>query len=171
VTTEGSSDDVARGGLRVYADYIAEQVALQEARKGSIESRAVFVLTSSGALATLLLGLAAFAGKTDALALSDASEGWLRIAIIAFVVAGMLALGSNIPLAYRSATPSELSAAIDDADDDDEDFATKAVAYNRLTLVENAARINGWKAIVLAFALLAEVAAVVAIARCVWLTL
>ena len=173
MTGERSDVGVAHddGAVDVYAAYVAEQVALQEARKASIESRALVVITSAGALATLLLGLAAFASNGDTIELSDRAQGWLRAAVVAFVIAGVLALVANTPLLYRRVILSELSAAVEEADDDTRSFAVKAVAFNRLALVANAAKLNGWKAFVLMLALLSEVVAVAAIARCIWLML
>ena len=52
-------------GRSVYADYIAEQIARQEERKRSIEARGVTVITTSGRLATLLLGLAALTTREE----------------------------------------------------------------------------------------------------------
>ena len=82
-----------------------------------------------------------------------------------------LALAANVPLFYRRATLADLSEAIESAEEDTEDFAMKVVAYNRLDLVENAARVTEWKALLLVLALGAEVFAVGAITRSVWLTL
>ena len=47
------------GGRSIYADFIKEQLDAQEARKVSLEQRGLAVITTSGALVTLLFGLTA----------------------------------------------------------------------------------------------------------------
>lgn len=157
------------GGLRVYANYIAEQLVLQDARKESLESRGITIITTSGAFATVLLGLASFARGSRTLDLSEAAERPLRAALIAFLVAGLLALLANAPLLYRRPEEDKLEAAITDAGEDDEFYALAAVSYNRLSAFTWAARVNGWKALALALAMGAEIVAIGAIAWTVWL--
>jgi hypothetical protein len=66
MTVSGEPADEA-GGFRLYAGYIAEQLANQEARKKSLEDRAATVITTSGVLATIMLGLTSFAAKQRSL--------------------------------------------------------------------------------------------------------
>ena len=52
-------EDTDPRGRAIYADYIKEQQEAQEARKVSLEQRGLAVITTSGALVTLLFGLTA----------------------------------------------------------------------------------------------------------------
>src|SRR5204863_5652630 len=53
-------------GSSVLLDYLNDQLARQDARKVSLEQRALAVITTSGALVTLLFGLAALSSKRAA---------------------------------------------------------------------------------------------------------
>jgi len=65
-------------GSTIYSDYIAEQVTREDARKASLESRGIGVVTTAGALATLLLGFTTLTKKANhQLLLPHASQGWV----------------------------------------------------------------------------------------------
>ncbi len=89
-------------GTVVYDEFVKDELAVQYVRKTSFEQRGLAVVTTAGALATLLFGLAAFAaaGKTQPLS-ADAKE-LLDMAVVVFEVAAVLALGTNFPLPYNS---------------------------------------------------------------------
>jgi hypothetical protein len=86
----GDDEEVSSRGSTEYANYIAEQVAREDARQKSFEARATSVVTTSGVLATLLLGFAtltkpATGGKSAGrFVLPQASHDWVRWALIAF---------------------------------------------------------------------------------------
>lgn len=46
-------------GTSVYSDFLAGELAAQDARKASFEQRGIAVVTTAGTLVTLLFGLAA----------------------------------------------------------------------------------------------------------------
>jgi hypothetical protein len=169
--SSGSAEPPAdtAGGLRVYADYASEQPALQEQRKVSLEARAVTVITTAGALATVLLALAAFAkGDDKTLAIGGSAAIAIRVALVAFLVAAVLALLVNAPLNYERSEEQKLRDAIRGAADDDAAYALAAVAHNQLDIAAASGGRNQTKAWLLLGAMAFEVVAVGAIAFAVW---
>jgi hypothetical protein len=58
VTTKGPRENA------IWVDFVEEQLAVEEARKSSLESRGVAAITASGALATILLGFVTLTKKS-----------------------------------------------------------------------------------------------------------
>jgi hypothetical protein len=78
----------------VYADYVKEQLAQEYDRRASLDTRLAAVVSTSGVLTTLLVGLSAFSRGTEA-AKSSLGGAVLIAAILgvlAFVVAAVLAI-------------------------------------------------------------------------------
>ena len=63
--TRGDSATKEPKGRAVYGEYIKEQLNAQEARKNSLEQRGLAVITTSGALVTLLFGLTALTCRSE----------------------------------------------------------------------------------------------------------
>src|SRR4051812_49050206 len=90
-------------GAPVYADYIAEQVVREDARKESVERRGLAVVTTSGALATLLFALAALSTKANDFHLSGWSEFFLALAVVALSwQPGSLSQRTSLSITRRS---------------------------------------------------------------------
>lgn len=83
---------------------IEDQLAEERATKSSLEARAIGVITSSGALATLLFALAALVTKPANYAPAEA----IRILLVATLAAFMVAIIQAI-LASRPGTYQEVS--------------------------------------------------------------
>jgi uncharacterized integral membrane protein len=148
----------------VYAAYIATQVDRQEERKKSLESRGVTVITTSGALATLLLGLTAIAMKAaSTFELPKDARLPLAVALGAFVLAAILAIFTNFPRNYEEARLVGLRKLIDESWADTEADALAKVAKNQLKVLERAKSIHAEKAWALVLAIAAEAVAVFAL--------
>ncbi len=91
---------MAGSGADVYLDYMKSLLATEEARKTSFESRGVTVITTSGTLATLLFGLVAVVTGASTFVLPPRSHGYLVAAVIAFAVAVLLGIITNMPILY-----------------------------------------------------------------------
>lgn len=132
---EGSEPQPAdeAGGFRLYANYISEQLANQEARKKSLEDRGSSVITTSGALATILLGLTSFAAGKTSLEITGDARRAVILALILFVVAALLALATNVPLFYRKPRDEKLRLLIENRWHDSESAAAEAISRNRVT--------------------------------------
>jgi hypothetical protein len=149
----------------VYAAYIAEQIAREEDRKKSIEARGVTVITTSGTLATLLLGLAALTTRSSAtFTLPASAEDPLEWSLIAFATAALASIFTQLPLQYKEASTAGLRGLVEEYWNDSEEEALDAVARNRLNVLKRAKQLNGLKAWALFAAVLAEAAAVIALA-------
>lgn len=63
----------------------------------------------NGAVATLLFGVVAVAHKQAGVALTNSASVLLKVALVAFAAAALLAVGTNIPMRYGE--PDEETAA------------------------------------------------------------
>lgn len=151
------------GGFRLYTEYIAEQLANQELRKKSLEDRGRSI-TTSGALATILLGLVSFASKEGSIEIGGDARRAVVVALVLFVVAAVLALLTNVPLFYRRPLEGNLRNMIETRWTDTEATAAEAISRNRVTLLISAGTLNSRKAWTLLFAMTAEVLAIALIA-------
>lgn len=95
----------ASAGDRIYRELIEAELDDQDARKASFKARAVGVITSSGAIVTLLFGLAAVTTKADDFKLNDAARRWLGASLGVFLLAVLLALAVNVPWRLYSYEP------------------------------------------------------------------
>ncbi len=169
----GSDETASDGsGRAVYADYIREQLAGQEARKTSLEQRGLSVVTTSGALVTLLFGLTTLAVERESFTLPEASRALLVAAVVFFVIAAVAAIVTNMPLSYEGVTPSALLGAVKERWNDSEALATQMTSLTRIKVLESARRRNNIKAIALFAGMVSEIVAVAlvgtAVAFVVW---
>lgn len=180
---EEPSDPTQSHGRTVYFDYVAEQIKREDERKASFESRAVAVVTTSGVLVTLLLGLATLAkrvekqlvlpdaSRQEQFVLPEASHQWVKWALIFFIAAAVFALLVNIPFKYQFPLVTGLQKLVDCWWDDSFEAAQKRVTENRLSVLRAAQRLNHLKGYLLFGAVLFEVMAVGLVARAVWVAL
>lgn len=155
-------------GFSKYGAYIKEQVDAQQARKASLEQRGLSVITSSGALVTLLFGLAALSTKeAQTFALPGAARVLLVLALASFFGAILSAIGSNLPFKYEMPLVPALRAVVDDRWGDSEQDAERRLARTRLKMLESAKAKNTVKAYWLFTAVGFEVAAVALVASAV----
>jgi hypothetical protein len=154
------SADTATGNA-VYGEYLERQIASQEARKSSFEQRGLAVVTTAGALVTLLFGLAAIAtrtGKGDPF--SSEEKVWLAAALTLFVVSAVAALWINLPMKYKSVEAGEIRARLKETPVRDADAAHRDIALTQVAVLISARQKNTRKGHLLFAALACEVAAV-----------
>jgi hypothetical protein len=96
-----------------YRQLIMDQLTEERSRKSSLESRGVAVITTSGTLATLLFALTAGLTAAARFRLPTDARPPLLLALVAFVVAGICGLVTNLPLIYREPTPQGLAKLVD----------------------------------------------------------
>jgi hypothetical protein len=147
---------------------VRDLLAREDARKESIEKRGLSVITTSGALATLLLGLATFVTHNPDFTLPPAANTALKRALAAFAVASVLAVLTNLPLFYGEVDPKKLKRDLKPHWSDSQREAENQVAKTLLKITISARKVNGAKAWCLLLGILAEVVAVVFVAICVW---
>jgi hypothetical protein len=160
VTPSGSPSEEP-GGRAIYGAYIKEQLDAQEARKVSLEQRGLAVITTSGALVTLLFGLTALTVKREAtFDLPGTAAVFLAAALVFFVLAALSALVTNLPRSYEGVTVDALRAAVRDRWDDSEATASRKVALTRLTVLASAKTVNNQKGLALLGGMVSEIIAV-----------
>jgi hypothetical protein len=93
-----------------YEEWLKERVAAEETRKTSLEQRGIAVVTTSGALATLLFGLAAVITGVEKYKPPDNFRPPTIAALLFFIVAGVLAIMTNVPLPYQDVKARALNA-------------------------------------------------------------
>jgi hypothetical protein len=151
-------------GSSVYAEFIKEQLEAQDARRESIERRAMSVITTSGVLVSLLFGLAAVVTSAENFVLPRDARPWLGLSLLLFVVAAIMALLANFPLLYRYVKPDALRSVVKDKWSDDVKIAEQRSSATRLTVLDNAQILNSLKGYCLIIALVCEIAAIAVLA-------
>ncbi len=148
----------------IYRDFLKGQLAEQDARKASFEQRGLSVVTTAGTLATLLFGLAAFATAEKVHSLTHDAKASLVVALVAFGVAGIFALLTNLPVQYDVPKSDSIKRLAEKNPPNSEAVALQDLTgiYSRMTT--DAKRKNGFKGWLLFLALLSEVVAVAAVA-------
>jgi hypothetical protein len=96
-----------------YNQLIADQLWEERSRKSSLEARGLAVITTSGTLATLLFALTAGLTTAAHFKLPGHARLPLVLALVAFVLAALLGLITNIPLQYKEPSPDGLAVLVD----------------------------------------------------------
>jgi hypothetical protein len=96
-----------------YGKLIADQLTEERSRKTSLETRGIAVITTSGTLATLLFALTAGLTAASSFKLPADAKLPLLLSLVAFVIAAMTGLATNVPLIYREPTPQALAKLVD----------------------------------------------------------
>jgi hypothetical protein len=155
----------------VYGPLMVTMLSEQAARKSSIEQRALAVVTTCGALVSLLVALSALLlGKDARLGLQAGPRAALVAAVIVFVAAAILALMANTPRAYRDFAPQDVDRMLKQWDSSGDD-ARWLVSQAHADHLKRAIKMNGKKALLLQIAVGVEVGAVSLVALGVVLTL
>jgi hypothetical protein len=150
-------------GTAVYGELVKEEIAAQETRKSSFEQRGLAVVTTTGALVTLLFGLAAIASRTGhGEPFGTEEKWWLAVALIGFVVSAFAALATNIPVEYESVKPSDITGRLTEAAPNNAEQANRDIALTQITVLEHAKKKNALKGKFLFGAMLFEVLGVIA---------
>ena len=162
--TPSSGDDGDGDGDKVYADYVKDLLTAEDARRTTVEGRGAAVITSSGALVTLLLAFAALVTKREDFSLGTATRGLLAVSVVAFVVAALLAMATYAPQPTRIVDATRLKDELRELWDQSADFALKKTTATRLDQLDVSQRANDVKAWLLLAAISAEVLGVLLLA-------
>jgi hypothetical protein len=144
-----------------YAQFVKEELDAQDARKASFEQRGVAVITTSGTLATLLLGLAALSTKSaSTFVLPHDARPWITAALFVFFASALAAMVVNLPLTYQAVEVENVRGRLRLDPPNDHPAATKDIAFTRLDALEAAKKKNSFKGWALAAAIGLEAVAV-----------
>ena len=152
-------------GVEILTDLIDSEYSAESARKNSLESRTQFIVTSSGAFVTVLLGIGGFAIKAHKTLLYAMALCVIIAAILAFMGAASLCLKANNVLVYQHV----------DFDDVEQTLAHEWVSLGRgrarilatkarISALRSARANNDRKAKWIAWAIRLEIAAIVLVA-------
>jgi hypothetical protein len=160
------------GGYATYGEFVKDELEDQAKRKASFEQRGLAVITTSGALVTLLFALAALSTKeATTFTLPADAKTWLSIALVLFFVSALAALVTNAPFIYQAVPAEKIRKRLREKPPRDADAAAKDVAFTRLDALESAKKKNSIKGWALAAAMLCEALAVGCVAVAVWIIL
>ena len=130
--------------------------------KDSLEARAAGVITTSGALVTLLFGFTAVVAAKDAPQIPAGAKSRLAVALVLIVLAAACSLLIAIPGFYRSVT-TEKAAQLTRREFwiyKDVNEAARLVAAAKVDTLRSARRLNTWKSFALIASILAELAGI-----------
>lgn len=155
---EESQGDESQTVGAALAALLGDAIPAERAKKNSLESRALAVITSSGTLVTLLLALAALVTKTTKFVPTPVTLALLGLAAILFTAASCLAVYCNAPGGYYEIVPASLKAlAAPHAWTADGSEARRELALAQLDILQDWRGMNEAKARILGFATLTEV--------------
>jgi hypothetical protein len=160
VTQDGGEAE----GPALIARFISELVGAEDKRRESLEARGGSVISVSGTLVTLLLGLAALVTEEKSFVLPEAARDRLTFAVVAFVIAVLLAIATYVPQPARITDPTALARIVPDLWERDADFAGKKITATRLEQLASMQATNDGKARALLGAVAAQVVAVALLA-------
>lgn len=128
-----------------WVEFVEKEVAVEEARKASIEARGLSALTSSGAVATVLLALVSLTkkGGRGTLVVPGSARPWVEAALTAFLMSAALALLTNVPVNLYWTKPRQLSDYIYGHWNDTAGATQQLVLDHR---IERLKRLNRWNA-------------------------
>ncbi|HEY7077248.1 MAG TPA: hypothetical protein VH418_17855 [Solirubrobacteraceae bacterium] len=152
------------GSPALFASLVSELLAAEEKRRESLEARGGSVITVSGTLVTLLLGLAALVTKETTFHVPPAARDRLSVAVFAFVAAALLAIATYVPQPARIVDPAGLARLLPTIWDRGGDFALKKTTATRLEQLATTKAANDRKALALLGAVIAQVAALLLVA-------
>jgi NADH:ubiquinone oxidoreductase subunit K len=144
-----------------YASLIKDVLVDETAVLSEFRQRALSVVTTSGALVTLLTGLIAIAvGSNSDREIEGSSVLFLVLAIAGFLVAAGLALWVNVPKDTKRARVDELRKLTSEKWRDSSTRATLDVTNLNIDVLESIRSVNDRHAKFLAFAIGSELAGV-----------
>jgi hypothetical protein len=151
---------------------IKDQLDEERQRKNSLEGRGIGIVTSSGALATLLFGLVAFARGTNPQLhweIGTLAKIALLISVALFAFAALMGLAANFPGAYKEASVKKLRERVQPEVwmKPDPIEAARYDAEVNVGTIDAARTINDRKAKVIRWGVAAEAGAAVAVALAV----
>ncbi|UZJ33501.1 hypothetical protein [Streptomyces endophytica] len=156
----------------LHLSLVEDQTSAERSRKTSLEQRAALVITTSGALVTLQLAMAALRTRTQTFAITSVSFDLSTAALALFVVAASLALFANLPAGQPIVSTKHLSDLAQHDWDEQNPNAVALKLYNTQTnILAELRKRNDCKARMLIGALTVEFMAIVLIAIAVALIL
>lgn len=160
----GSSDAPGSGG-EVLAAFVEAELKAEDSRKTSIETREISVISTSGVLVTLLFALAAVITRQGGYSIPLVGLVAILASLVLFVAAASLGLLANAVKSYDRAKLADVENTVNsELETITERAARKLVSGSNLQVWKSARSKTNEKARLLRWAIIAEVAAVSALA-------
>ena len=149
-----------------YSTLIDDQLTEERARKVSLEQRAVGVITTSGAVVTLVFAFTAAVNGTNALRLPDSARLELFVSLFLLLTAVVVAVIVGFPVTYLEVDNKALTKLIHEEDWTNPEVveARRRTAEAITGIIISARRANGIKANLTTGALALEVLGIVTLA-------
>jgi len=164
-TTDGdATPSTPADAIELYSQFVAAELADKRSAKDSFERRGFQLVTTSGALLTVVFGLISLIARDDSLVIPSDARPWLYASLAAFVIAAVGGLVANAPMRYRAPTPAALRAAISGSHKHSAFSAHVRIAKSQTTALESYWLTNRWKSRSVTAAIAAQVVAVAALA-------
>ena len=155
-------------GRGVYLAFIESDLEAARARAATLDARCGFIVTSAGALVSLLLGFLALAGgREPSIDLLNGSRSMVNASMVGFATAAALAIIASLPHPRRFARPSFLRQLTQELWEDTERDAQLRVVGVSIAYIEEAHRNNAFREPLVVSALTAEALAVASLALAV----
>ena len=164
---ETPDSSASTDAIAAYGEYIASELADKRAADESLERRGWRVVTTSGALLTVIFGLVSLAARGEGFAISEDAKAFLYLALLALVVAVASGLASSFPIPLRSVQAGSLRSAVAESGKQTGFVSQVSVAKTQLRAVESYVARLRWKARLVAIAIIAEFVAIASLAAVV----
>ncbi|AVZ71079.1 hypothetical protein SLUN_01240 [Streptomyces lunaelactis] len=152
------SDDAT--AAKVFAEYIEKLLAAENEQRASLQARGAAVITASGTLVTLTLGLAVLVTNQGKATIPNAARVLLLFAMAGFLVAAVLAILVNTPRRQTILDPVAVQREVRRRWNQTESTGLAKVTADRLTWLARLQRSNDVRAVILMAAVTAQVVAV-----------
>ena len=159
-TLMGGDADAPPEDPEPYVAFVKELLEAEEKRNAALETRSIAVVTTSGALVTLLLALGAWITRVQTAVIEQTALTLAFVSALLFVLAALLAIGGNAPWKVWAITPTSLSTELWARWLTPGDRPDEKVTATRLKQWESARKLSSKKANLLAGAVTAQALAV-----------
>ncbi|NUW40416.1 hypothetical protein [Nonomuraea rhodomycinica] len=151
-------DTTPAGGR--YTSLLADQLADERALKGTLEQRAIVVISTSGTLVAIVFGFVSLVTRTPGYAMPQAVVILLGCAFAVLIAASITGLLINLPVRMDVVDDAELAGAAEHPDWNVADPESSREEYRlQAALLIRLRRVNGLRARLLFLALVLEVLA------------
>lgn len=164
--SEGATESPQQIAGDYYSKLIDDQLAEERSRKASLEQRAAGVITTSGAVVTLVFAFTTLIKGGDSAHLVGVAKVELLLALAFLLAAVIFALLIGFPGSYKEVDEASLREHLDKSEWTNSDVrdAQREVALAIVGIITAAGRLNDKKANLLFAAVAAEVAGIAALA-------
>jgi hypothetical protein len=154
----------AGGDGSAWLQFAKDQLAREDARKESLDGRAVTIVTGSAAVVSLLVAAASLSIKNHAFHITHDAKLALVAAGGCFIAAALLAFLTAFPYGYTAPDAREIRDIADDSWDDPKSHVERVVTVTLMDVWGDIQNVNDKKGTAFLLAIVAEALGVVGVA-------